>query len=351
MGASKKGPLDVDGGVARGWLATSGNPNGRPNSDVIRPLWNSLDVARRPRDMWVIDFGTNMPLPTASLYEAPFKYVETIVKPSREKNGDPVVRQNWWRIARSRPEMRSALNGLPRYIATPAVAKHRIFTWVPSSVLPDQQLLAIARSDDATFGVLHSRFHELWALALCTFMGVGNHPRYTPTTVFETFPFPSILCPKNTASKSTERTNAATIPSGIPLAVRAKVEAVADAAARLVALRDEWLNPSDWIKREHEIVDGFPDRILPIKEHEAALKKRTLTNLYNQRPTWLERAHAALDDAVASLYGWSDYSAAMQDDEILARLFALNLQREGTPGESQNPCDHIESIEVDDLAD
>ena len=61
----------------------------------------------------------------------------------------------------------------------------------------------------------------------------------------------------------------------------------------------------------------------------AELKKRTLTNLYNQRPAWLADAHSALDAAVAAAYGWTDYSAAMTDNEILARLLALNLERAG----------------------
>ena len=60
---------------------------------------------------------------------------------------------------------------------------------------------------------------------------------------------------------------------------------------------------------------------------EQALKKRTLTNLYNERPTWLDNDHKALDAAVATAYGWDDYTADMPDEEILSRLLALNLER------------------------
>ena len=78
-------------------------------------------------------------------------------------------------------------------------------------------------------------------------------------------------------------------------------------------------------------VSPYPDRVLPRANLGAAdlaeLKKRTLTNLYNQRPAWLADAHAALDAAVAAAYGWADYSAAMTDNEILARLLALNHER------------------------
>ncbi|MCC7327152.1 MAG: adenine methyltransferase, partial [Burkholderiales bacterium] len=70
-----------------------------------------------------------------------------------------------------------------------------------------------------------------------------------------------------------------------------------------------------------------PDRIVAKPGHEADLKKRTLTNLYNERPTWLVNAHVALDAAVARAYGWDDYTPAMADDEILRRLLALNLER------------------------
>ena len=57
------------------------------------------------------------------------------------------------------------------------------------------------------------------------------------------------------------------------------------------------------------------------------LKSQTLTNLYNQRPKWLDNAHKALDAAVAAAYGWDDYSPEMPDEEILGRVLALNLER------------------------
>jgi hypothetical protein len=54
------------------------------------------------------------------------------------------------------------------------------------------------------------------------------------------------------------------------------------------------------------------------------LAKRTLTNLYNERPTWLDLAHKALDEAVFDAYGWD---SSMTDEQILAPLLKLNLQR------------------------
>jgi type II restriction/modification system DNA methylase subunit YeeA len=92
----------------------------------------------------------------------------------------------------------------------------------------------------------------------------------------------------------------------------------------LVRLRDNWLNPPEWVVCIPEIVDGYPDRIIPKEGHEADLKKRTLTNLYNARPMWLDNAHRQLDEAVAAAYGWS---ADLSDDEVLAKLLELNLSR------------------------
>ena len=84
--------------------------------------------------------------------------------------------------------MREALQGLSRYIVTPTVAKHRLFAWLDARVCPDHQLIVTAREDDTTFGILHSRFHQVWSLRMGT--SLEDRPRYTPTTTFETFPFP-----------------------------------------------------------------------------------------------------------------------------------------------------------------
>ncbi len=112
---------------------------------------------------------------------------------------------------------------------------------------------------------------------------------------------------------------------------------IAIAAKRLNDLREAWLNPPEWTRRVPEVVplgmdaSPYPDRIEPkpgLSEADLkALQKRTLTNLYNQRPAWLHAAHEALDAAVAAAYGWPDYTPAMPDDEILQRLLALNLAR------------------------
>lgn len=332
QGASKKAKFEVPGDMARAWLALP-NPHGRPNSDVVRPWANGFELARRPQDMWIIDYGTDMSLEQAALYEAPFAYVEQHVKPERLTKTESALRDYWWRFGRPRVELRRALLALDRYIATIAHSKHRLFAWLPVAVSPDQALITIARADDTTFGILHSRFHELWSLRLGTWLGVGNDPRYTPTTTFETFPFPPGLTPADTAHQRTEAlADGARIPADLPPAVRAHAEAIARAAHRLDALREAWLNPPDWVEWQRtpeEEAAGFPPRPVARPGFEAQLKQRTLTNLYNQRPAWLAQAHAALDAAVAAAYGWADDSPAMPDEEILARLLALNRARAG----------------------
>ena len=281
MGDTKGGPFDIPESVATQMLAQP-NPDGRNNRDVVRPRMNGKDITSRPSGTWIIDFGVDLSVKESALYEAPFEYVNTHVRPNREKSRSKI--SNWWIHERPRPEMRQALQGLERYIATPTAAKYRLFVWLSSEVLPDHQLIAIARDDDYTFGVLHSRFHEVWGLVMGTHLGVT--PRYTPTTCFETFPFPE--------------------PDD------AQREAIADAAKRVNELREGWLNPTD--------ADGNP--ALPPKD----LARRTLTNLYNRRPAWLSNAHAALDAAVAAAYGWP---APPDDAAILERLLALNLARAG----------------------
>ena len=310
MGDTKNGAFDVAGDLAREWLRLPANPNGRPNSDVLRPWVNGMDLTRRPAGKWIIDFGTEMTETQAALYERPFAHVSEHVRPKREKNRARRVREYWWQHEAPRPRMWQALDGLSRYIITPRVAKHRLFVWSHPRVCPDSAVIAIARDDDATFGILHSRFHELWSLRLGTWLGVGNDPRYTPTTTFQTFPFPEGLTPDIPAA------DYANDPHAI---------AIAQAARNLVQLRNRWLHPPEWIDWIDEPSPNYPQRPIPTPAAPLQqLKRRTLTNLYNQRPQWLTDAHANLDAAVADAYGWS---RTISDNHALALLLAENQSR------------------------
>ena len=166
----------------------------------------------------------------------------------------------------------------------------------------------MARDDDTTFGILHSRFHEAWSLRLGT--SLEDRPRYTPTTTFQTFSFPEGLSPDVPAAHYADD----------PRAI-----AIAEAARRLVELRDRWLNPPEWAEWIEEPAPGYPRRAAPRNGAAASeLKERTLTKLYNEPPQWLRNAHANLDAAVAQAYGWP---ADIDRDSALAALHELNMRQ------------------------
>ncbi|MDY7011378.1 MAG: hypothetical protein SVV80_11605 [Planctomycetota bacterium] len=173
---------------------------------------------------------------------------------------------------------------------TPTVAKHRLFAWMEPGWLPDHQLIAFARGDDYFFGVMQSHIHEVWSDAQGTQLREKESGRrYTPTTCFETFPFP---WPVNQSDIPADKKD-----------IHARISA---AAERLDELRANWINP------EPGSISGRD------------LKRRTLTNLYNKRPTWLQNACAELDSAVLEAYGWP---MDIRNDEILEKLLDLNLAR------------------------
>jgi hypothetical protein len=285
---------------------------------------NGLHVTRRVERTWIIDFPLTMPFSEVQRFDGPFRYVEENVRPLRVGHREPVQAKYWWRQARPCPELRDLTGKLNRFIVTPRVSKHRIAVWVDSVVVPDCQLVAFAREDDYFFGVISSRIQSIWALSQGTQVRERESGfRYTPTTCFDTFPFPHAAAEHEIG--------------------------IGSAARGLNDLRERWLNPPEWTQTR---VLEFPGSVcgpwaryvnkttvnsqtgvgtvryprLEPRDTECAgkLAKRTITNLYNERPAWLANAHAKLDAAVAAAYGWP---ADLSEDEILARLLALNLER------------------------
>jgi type II restriction/modification system DNA methylase subunit YeeA len=285
LGIMKGGPFDIDSKTADAMLSAPLNPNGKPNSDVVKRRLGGQDVTGRPRNGWIIDF-VQMDETEAALYELPFKYVQTRVKPIRDKTRDPLMHNKWWLHGRSRPALRHAIKGLKRCIVTPEVSKHRVFVWMDTDTVPDHKLHVIARDDDYMMGVLQSRVHLVWTLAQCSWIGVGNDPSYSSSRTFEPFPFP--WPPNKEPANNTHK------------------DAIAAVASELVSKRDFWLNPPDVSATE--------------------LKQRTLTALYNETPAWLKQLHEALDSVVLKAYGWQPDLA---DEEILIRLLRLNEERLG----------------------
>ena len=186
IGASPKAPFDITPELANEMLAAPRNVNDRPNSDVVRPVMNARDITQRPRGLYTIDFGVDSSEEDAAFYEAPFEYIRTYVKPVRTKNRRNRYAELWWMYAEARPGMRQALSGLSRYIATPRVSKHRLFVWITSNTLCSDSNDVFAFDDDNSFGVLHSRLHEVWALAMGT--QLESRPRYTPRLVSKLSP-------------------------------------------------------------------------------------------------------------------------------------------------------------------
>jgi len=295
-------------------------------------------VTHRNRGVWIIDFGVDASMADSALFEKPYSFVKENVRPDRQKNKRQAYKERWWIHVEARPTMREKLKRLHRFIATPTVSKHCLFVWSEAPTLPDHQLIAIARSDDYFMGVLQSQMHEVWGLKLGT--RLETRPRYTPTTCFETFPLPEPTDPQR--------------------------HAIEEVSKRLDELRCNWLNPSQWIRQEILEFPGsiagpwavyvrdpndqglgtarYP-RMVAKDAHVYDLAKRTLTNLYNERPTWLDLAHKALDEAVFDAYGWDP---SMTDEQILAALLKLNLERSAsvdavpTGAESEEPSEEEE---------
>src|SRR5437764_701374 len=219
-GTKKSGDFDIADEVAREWLMAP-NPHGRPNSDLLRPWLNGSAIVKRMPPMWIIDTGVDLTVEEFARYELPYAHAFTYVKPQRDKNKREHRRLNWWLHAETCPGMRAALQGQFRFLTTPRVSKFRVFSWEESIVLSDDGIYVFARDDDYFFGVLHSRFHEIWARAQGTQVRERESGfRYTPTTCFETFPFPE----PNEQQKND----------------------ISAAAKELDELREKWLNPPEW---------------------------------------------------------------------------------------------------------
>jgi len=353
LGSCKGGSFDISFAEARRLVAEAGNPNDRSNSDVLRPVVNSKELLGRVDPRWIIDTA-DLTLQDASRYVEPQRIIEQRVRPERAKNRDKWLRENWWRPQRMRPEMRRAIGPLTRFIVTPTTSKYRAFAWMPAGTLPDHQLIVFARADDYAFGLLHSSVHEIWARRTGTQLREAESGfRYTPSSTFDTFPFPW--------------------PPGKEDAKHPAYVRIAEVAKKLNEQRELWLNPPEWIEplaAKIDAADKFDDvppearalvrqsAIKAAAAKDSRLKKRTLTNLYNERPTWLKIAHEQLDRAVLAAYAstdpdgkwnedWAevwfdsgagqplatDHSLAAKrsqvDQKVLANLLALNHLRAG----------------------
>jgi len=355
QGPVKVGQFELAQHDARKFLAAPRGPTGRHNLQVLKPWRNGDSITSRYEGDWIIDFAL-MDRNEAAMFPDPFEFVRKHVKPDRKKNKREGRRERWWLFGEPNPAMREALLPLKRYIATCQTAKYRMWAWLSSVELAGQTVIGVARSDDYFFGVLHSAIHELWARRMGSQLREAESGfRYTPTTCFETFPLPW--------------------PPGKEPVKDAGYKRIAAAAKELNEQRERWLNPPEWIEPIARAVDkednfaDVPEEARPLIRQSAImaraandpkLKKRTLTNLYNERPTWLKLAHEKLDRAVLAAYAatdsggdwsedwatvWVDAGAGFPlpaghelserrkevDQLVLANLLRLNLERAGKP--------------------
>ena len=282
---------------------------------------NGAQVLRDTHESFVVDFAEQGDMAAASLYELPFEHVREKNYSIRMARKEARQQRYWWLHARPSPRYRQASSTLDRCLATPNSSKHRIFLWIYPPSLADHALTIFLRDDDYFFGVLHSRVHEVWSRARGTQVRERESGfRYTAGVCFETFPFPE------------------------PFAAGLH-EIIGEAAKEIDAARNRWLKPLEWIREDVVEFPGSvngpwsrlvrdPDgngvgtvryvRRVP-KDSKCAerLKERTLTGLYNERPTWLDLVHRRLDEAVFAAYGWRP---DITDEEILARLLKQNLE-------------------------
>jgi hypothetical protein len=272
----------------------------------IREYRNGRDINATPRDVMVIDtFGLGAD-ELRQRFPAVYQWLAERVKPERDQNNRAVYRDNWWLFGEPRKDLRPALMGLPRFIATVETSKHRMFQFLDASVLPDNMLIAIASDDAALLGVLSSQVHGEWALALGGTL--EDRPRYNKTRCFETFPFPHEDTGLTAELTDRIRSLAEQIDA------HRKARQAAHASVTLTGL----YNVLDALRR------GAPLSAKEKLQHEQGLV------------SVLQSLHDELDAAVLQAYGWSDLGPVPWRDEtaratwtetLLERLVALNAQR------------------------
>lgn len=260
--------------------------------DRIRPYRNGRDLTDAPRGVLLIDLYGLTADEARSRYPAAYQWLLERVKPERDQNRDPKLRENWWLHRRLREDLRAMLTGQPRYIATVETAKHRAFQFLDASIAPDNKLVCIALADAYALGVLSSQVHIAWTLA--TGSTLEDRPVYVKTTCFEKFPFP--------AASPEQQTR------------------IADLAEQLDAhrKRQQAAHPDLTLTGMYNVLAKLRSGE-PLTAKDKAIHEAGLVAV-------LRQLHDELDTAVLAAYGWSDL-APTATDALLERLVALNAKR------------------------
>lgn len=260
----------------------------------IRPYRNGRDLMASPRRAMVIDLDGLTAEDVRNRFPEVYQHLLLTVKRERDHNNERYRRENWWLFGRRNADLRSFTASLQRYIVTVETAKHRVFQFLDSSILPDNMLVAVGLSDAFHLGVLSSRIHLAWALRTGGWLGIGNDPRYSKSRCFDPFPFPE--------------------------AGELQKEAIRKPAEALDALRKQVLDdhPDLTLTKLYNMRDTVrAGRALT--GVEASIRDRGLVLIINEH-------HDAIDAAVAAAYGWP---VGLGADDILGRLVALNRERAG----------------------
>jgi len=258
----------------------------------IRPYLNGRDLQQRSRGLMVIDMFGLSEADMRGRFPAAYQHLLLHVKPERDQNNRATYRDNWWIFGEPRRELRPALAGLPRFIATVETAKHRVFTFLPASTAPDNKLVCIASEDAFHLGVLQSHLHVTWMLAQGNWLGVGNDPVYAKTEAFDPFPFPD----------ATQSQRAAIAEIAEALDAHRKARLAKHPQLTLTAL----YNCLEALRANRKLTDAERDI------HDAG------------QVSILREYHDKLDEAVAAAYGWP---ANLPEADIIAHLVALNAER------------------------
>ena len=258
----------------------------------VRPYLNGRDLLQRPRGVMVIDLFGLQEKDARTRFPEVYQHLLETVKPERDTNRRESYKRLWWVHGEPRRELRPALAGLPRYIATAETSKHRVFMFLPGTVLADNSAIAIASDDAAHLGILQSRIHLEWALQAGAWLGVGNDSRYSKSKVFDPFPFPL-------ASEAQAET------------VRALAEEL-DATRKLALQEVSGLTITELYNLRDKLRAGVSMDLVEQARARAA------------RAGIVDRLHEQLDEAVATAYGWT---TDLPPSEIVARLVALNAER------------------------
>ncbi len=258
----------------------------------IRPYRNGRDIAARPRNVLVIDLFGLTTEEVRSKYPIVYQWLHDRVKPERDQNNRASYRLNWWIHGEPRSTLRASLKGLARYITTIETARRRYFVFLPQDILPDNMLVNIAIDDGYCLGILSSRAHVSWALAVGGRLGIGNDPRYNKTRCFETFPFPDPTDAKKAR-------------------IRALAEEL-DAHRKRQQAQHPKLTLTDMYNVLEKLRAGEP-----LTKAEKVTHEQGLVSV-------LRQLHDEIDAAVFDVYGWP---SPLTDEEILARLVALNAER------------------------